>query len=59
LRDDWVFDGMVDDAKLGFRAGLEIAEADAMPTWAPGDEFEAARQQALAAAAAGEPAAGE
>jgi hypothetical protein len=26
-----------------------IANADAMPTWNPGDEFEAARKAALAA----------
>jgi hypothetical protein len=26
-----------------------IAEADAMPEWTPGDEFEAARRQAIAA----------
>ncbi len=26
-----------------------IAQADTMPTWKPGDEFEAARKQALGA----------
>jgi Zn-dependent M28 family amino/carboxypeptidase len=53
LTDDWTFDGMIDDTVLGFRAGVEIAEQDRMPAWVPGDEFEAARQQALAAAGAG------
>ena len=45
---DWVFDGMVEDASLGFYAGWLIAQADAMPTWNKGDEFEAARNLALA-----------
>jgi Zn-dependent M28 family amino/carboxypeptidase len=48
LTDEWVFDGMIDDALIGFEAGWLIAEADAMPTWNPGDEFEAARKKALA-----------
>ena len=45
---DWNFDGMIDDARLGFQAGLEIANADKLPAWNPGDEFEAARKKALA-----------
>jgi Zn-dependent M28 family amino/carboxypeptidase len=49
LTDDWNFDGMIQDAQFGFLAGLIIANADAMPTWNPGDEFEAARKAALAA----------
>jgi Zn-dependent M28 family amino/carboxypeptidase len=47
LRDDWNFDGMIEDAQLGFYTGWIVSEADAMPTWKPGDEFEAARKQAL------------
>ena len=35
----WNFDGMIEDAQLGFLAGLAVAQADAMPTWLPGDEF--------------------
>ena len=49
LDDSWNFDGMVEDAQLGFYSGWLIAQADAMPTWNPGDEFEAARKKALAA----------
>jgi Zn-dependent M28 family amino/carboxypeptidase len=49
LRDDWSFDGMVQDARFGFFAGLIVANADDMPAWNPGDEFEAARQDALEA----------
>jgi len=48
----WRFDGMIDDATLGFWLGLEIANTDAMPSWLPGDEFEAVRKAALAAASA-------
>ena len=40
---------MIEDAKLDMlSAGWLIAQADAMPTWNPGDEFEAARKRALA-----------
>ena len=46
--DSWNFDGMIDDALLGFWAGLAIANADEMPRWVEGDEFEAARLEALA-----------
>ncbi len=45
----WNFDGMIQDAQLDFFAGWRIAQADAMPTWNPGNEFEAARKKALAA----------
>ncbi len=45
----WNLDGMVQDALLGYWTGLTIANADAMPTWNPGDEFEAARLDALEA----------
>jgi Zn-dependent M28 family amino/carboxypeptidase len=47
----WVFDGMVDDTKLGFWTAYIVANADTAPTWVPGDEFEAARQKAVAAVA--------
>ena len=41
---------LVEDAQVGFYVALAIAERDAMPVWNPGDEFEAARKKALAAA---------
>lgn len=47
--DSWNFDGAVIDAQLGFWTGLAVANADEMPTWNPGDEFEAARLEALSA----------
>ncbi len=45
----WNLEGMVSDATLGFWVGLAVANADEMPTWNAGDEFEAARLEALAA----------
>ncbi|MCZ6727238.1 MAG: M28 family peptidase [Acidobacteria bacterium] len=48
LDESWNFDGMVDDARLAFYCGMSIAQADEMPTWNEGDEFEAARLEALA-----------
>ena len=45
--DSWNFEGAETDAALGFWTGLAIANADAMPRWNEGDEFEAARLKAL------------
>lgn len=50
INDSWNFEGMIEDAQLGFWTGLNVANADAMPTWVAGDEFEAARKKALEAA---------
>ena len=49
MTDDWSFEGMVEDTRMAFESGLHLAETDEMPTWHPGDEFEAARLEALAA----------
>ena len=43
----WNLDGMVSDAQLGYWTGLAIANADEMPVWNEGDEFEAVRLEAL------------
>jgi Zn-dependent M28 family amino/carboxypeptidase len=48
LRPDWNFAGAVEDARLLFWLGVKVANAEALPEWRPGDEFEAARQRALA-----------
>jgi Zn-dependent M28 family amino/carboxypeptidase len=48
---EWNFEGMVEDAQLGFYCALAIANAEELPTWNPGDEFAAARAKALAATA--------
>lgn len=50
LRPSWNFEGMIEDVKLGFWAGDIIANAPQMPSWTPGDEFEAKRKAALQAA---------
>ncbi len=49
LEANWNFDGMIEDAQLDMLSAWVIAQADAMPTWKPGDEFEAARTRAIAA----------
>jgi Zn-dependent M28 family amino/carboxypeptidase len=43
LTKNWDFDGLVEDARLAFFLGLKIANADRMPSWTPGDEFESTR----------------
>jgi Zn-dependent M28 family amino/carboxypeptidase len=48
LDDSWNFDGVIEDAQLAMLSTWLIAQAEAMPTWKPGDEFEAARKQASA-----------
>jgi len=47
VQPDWNFDGMVLDAQLGFAVGAKVAGGGPLPAWVPGDEFEAARKQAL------------
>lgn len=55
VEDSWNYDGMIEDAKLSFLAGLSIAGSDTMPAWKAGDEFEAARRKALADASSAAP----
>ncbi len=52
LTPEWTFEGMVQDARFGFHAGLLIANDDSLPRWNPGNEFEAARRAALDAVGA-------
>jgi Zn-dependent M28 family amino/carboxypeptidase len=51
-RDEFDLSGMVEDARLLFHLGARIAEAPGLPTWRPGEEFEAARLRALEAVGA-------
>ncbi len=44
----WNYGGMIEDAQLGFYTGLVVANTPQMPTWNPGDEFEAVRKRSLA-----------
>jgi len=48
LTSEWDLSGVVEDAQLLFLLGLKVANAPLRPTWRPGDEFEGARQKALA-----------
>ncbi len=45
--DSWNLEGAVEDAQLMFLVGLKAANAEQLPKWVPGDEFEAARMKAL------------
>ncbi|MGD8895731.1 MAG: M28 family peptidase [Acidobacteriota bacterium] len=49
LSPDWDLAGAVEDAQLLFSLGVKVADAPTLPEWRPGDEFEAAREKALAA----------
>ncbi|MGH9317324.1 MAG: M20/M25/M40 family metallo-hydrolase, partial [Thermoanaerobaculia bacterium] len=46
-RDSWDLSGAVEDAQLCFLLGVRVADADTMPRWNSGDEFEAARKKAF------------
>lgn len=48
LTDAWDLGGAIEDAQLAFWLGVKVANADRMPNWTPGDEFEAARKKAIA-----------
>ena len=48
---EWSFAGAVEDAQLLLLAGMRIANDPQLPSWNAGNEFEAARKAALAAAA--------
>ncbi len=47
---DWDLSGAVEDARMLLLAGIRIANDPALPSWNPGNEFEAARKAAIAAA---------
>jgi Zn-dependent M28 family amino/carboxypeptidase len=46
IEPSWNWDGMVEDARLGFLVGYEVAQAQHRPEWRPGDEFAHSRPQA-------------
>lgn len=45
--DDWNLQGAVQDTRLLFYTGMIAADQNPLPTWTPGDEFEASRKKAL------------
>jgi Zn-dependent M28 family amino/carboxypeptidase len=46
-REDWDLAGAVEDVQLLFYVGLRAAQQTPLPAWNAGDEFEAARRDAL------------
>ncbi len=50
IRPDWDLSGMVEDARLAYLVGLDVASSATRPAWYPGDEFEAVRKKTLEAA---------
>ena len=48
VTDEWVMDGLVEDAQLAFWVGATVADRDELPAWYTGDEFEDERAAALA-----------
>ncbi len=49
IKPDWDLSGAVEDAQLFFAVGYRVANADAFPEWAPGNEFKAKRDDSLKA----------
>ncbi len=49
FHESWDFLGAIEDARLAFWLGCRVADAAGMPRWNKGDEFEAARLNALEA----------
>ena len=47
VKPDWDLAGMVDDSRLLFRVGLDVANGLVWPRWNPGTEFRAARERML------------
>lgn len=45
--EDWDLSGAIEDLQLLFDVALNVANQDELPSWTPGDEFEAARKAAL------------
>jgi Zn-dependent M28 family amino/carboxypeptidase len=53
LRSSWDLSGAVEDMQLAFLLGAHVARQPQLPTWTPGDEFEAPRKRALMELGAG------
>ncbi len=47
ITDEWDLTGAVEDLRLLFMVGYDVAEAATWPTWNEGNEFKAVRQAAL------------
>lgn len=49
-QESWDISGMVQDVKLFYRLGRELADSNVWPNWHPNDEFRAIRDKSLAEA---------
>jgi Zn-dependent M28 family amino/carboxypeptidase len=47
VKPDWDLSGMVEDTRLLFRVGLEVANGTSWPVWNAGTEFRARREESL------------
>ena len=47
IKPDWDLSGAVEDLRLMFMAGYEVAETERWPEWKPGTEFKAKREAML------------
>ena len=47
VKPDWNLSGAADDAELMFAVGYRVANASAFPSWKPGNEFKAKRDEML------------
>ncbi|HVH57241.1 MAG TPA: M28 family metallopeptidase [Vicinamibacterales bacterium] len=47
IKPDWDLSGAVDDARLLFTVGYNVANADKFPEWKPGNEFKARRDEMM------------
>lgn len=54
LTADWDLSGAVEDVQLYVQLAVALANAPQLPTWTPGDEFEAVRRRSLEGARPGQ-----
>ena len=47
VKDDWNYDGMVQDVRILFRTGYAISQHDVWPSWSEGTEFKSKREAML------------
>ena len=47
VKDEWNYDGMVQDVRILFRTGYAISQHDVWPSWSEGTEFKAKREAML------------
>ena len=48
IKDEWIYDGMIEDTKILFRVGYAISQHNEWPSWNEGTEFKVARDAMLA-----------